>query len=169
MKKAQTLLLVLMVLAISTPIGAQGRSPLLDKVVSSVNEHEPLWHFIPANCTCPALVPSQISYAMGGWYLGDLTSRRRVTIYISYTPSVQDATQWMEELSQRDLVKGWRRARYELADESYLWSADDGHSYLYFRQGSVAVEVSGDITDVKLFAKYAETQMLASEHALGGD
>jgi hypothetical protein len=85
-------------------------------------------------------------------------------MYISYTPSVEDATQWMGEISRREVVKGWHRATYELADESYLWNADDGTSYLYFRQGSLAVEVSGSIADVKRFAKYAEKQMPPGEH-----
>jgi len=161
MRKFQILLLVSMVLAASTQVGAQGRSPLLDNVVRSVKQHQPAWQFIPGVCTCPLLVPSQISYAMGGWHLGDITSKRRVTIYISYLPSVQDAAKWMAGLSQQDVVEGWRREKYMLGDESYLWSADDGYSYLYFRQGSLAVELSGNVEDVTLFAEYAEEQMPA--------
>ncbi|MCM3902939.1 MAG: hypothetical protein ND866_14630 [Pyrinomonadaceae bacterium] len=75
MRKFQTLLLVLIVVGASTQVGAQGRSPLLDKVV--------------------------------------------------------------------------------------LWSADDGYSYLYFRQGSIAMELSGNVADVMLFAEYAEKEMPA--------
>jgi hypothetical protein len=159
MRKSNGLLLVVMVLAASTQLGAQGRSPLLDEIVRSVKNHRPAWHFIPGVCTCPVMVPNQISYAMGGWDLGDITSKRRVTIIISYVPSVQDVAQWMAGLSQQDVVDGWRREKYKLGDESYLWSADDGYSYLYFRQGSLAVELSGNVADVRLFAEYAVKQM----------
>jgi hypothetical protein len=161
MRKSQSLMLALLVLAISTQVGAQGRSPLLDKVVRSVNKHRPSWHFIPGVCTCPPLVPIQTSYAAGGWHPGNITSKRHVSIYISYVASVEDAAQWMAGLSQRDVVEGWRRDRYKLGDESYLWSANDGYSYLYFRKGSVVVELSGKAGDVKLFAEYAEKQISA--------
>jgi len=67
----------------------------------------------------------------------------------------------MAGLSQREVVEGWRRDRYKLADESYLWSKNDGYSYLYFRKGSVVVELSGKVGDVELFAEYAEKQMPA--------
>ena len=67
----------------------------------------------------------------------------------------------MAGLSQRDEGEGWRRDRYKLADESYLWSKNDGYSYLYFRKGSVVVELSGKVGDVELFAEYAEKQMPA--------
>ena len=161
MRKSKTLLLILIVLTASTPGSAQGRSPLLDKIISSIEKHQPLWYFIPGVCTCPALVPNQLSHAMGGWHLGGLASKRDVTIYISYVPSVEDAAEWMEGLTKWNVAEGWHRDRYPLGDESYLSSADDGYSYLYFRKGSVVLEVSGEDSDVKLFAKYAEEQMRA--------
>jgi len=64
----------------------------------------------------------------------------------------------MAGLSQRDVVEGWPTGRYKLADESYLWTKDDGYSYLYFRKGRVVVELSGNVRDVKLFAEYAAKQ-----------
>jgi len=159
MRKFQTLLLVLMVLASSPEVGAQGGSPLLDKVVRSVKKHKPLWHFIPGVCTCPPLVPTQSSYAAGVWHPGEITSTRRVGIYIAYLRSVQDAAQWTSGLSQQQVVEGWRRDKYKLGDESYLWTANDDYGYLYFRQGRLAVELSGNVADVKLFAEYAEKEM----------
>src|SRR6266511_4278233 len=159
MRKSQTLMLALVVFTASIQVGAQGRSPLLDKVVRSVKKQRPLWYFIPGVCTCPALVSNQLSYAMGGWHLGGVASKRDVTIYIAYVPSVEDAAEWMEGLTKWNVAEGWHRDRYPLGDESYLSSADDGYSYLYFRKGSVVLEVSGEDSDVKLFAKYAEEQM----------
>ena len=161
MRKSQTLMLVLLVFTASIQVGAQGRSPLLDKVVKSVKKHRPLWYFIPGVCTCPALVSNQLSYAMGGWHLGGVASKRHVSVYVSTVPSVEDAAEWMEDLSQRKVVAGWRRDRYMLGDESYQWSSDDGYSYIYFRKGSVVVEVSGQKRDAQLFAEYTAKQMPA--------
>src|SRR5258705_12824570 len=88
MRKSQTLMLVLLVFTASIQVGAQGRSPLLDKVVKSVKKHRPLWYFIPGVCTCPALVSNQLSYAMGGWHLCGVASKRHVRVYVSTIPSV---------------------------------------------------------------------------------
>ena len=146
---------ILLIFAASVPIAAQGRSPLLDRIVASVRKANPKWHFSPAICTCPGLVPSQSSYAFGDWYLGKLESRRSVSVYISYVPTSASAADWMIDLVQRKVEPGWHRERYPLADEAYLWTSDTGSAYLYFRSGSIVVEVRGALDDVKFFAPHA--------------
>src|SRR6476660_1436669 len=118
-----------LIFAASVHTAAQGRSPLLDKIVESVRKVNPKWHFIPAICTCPVLVPSQSSYAFGAWHFGKLTSDRDVSIYISYVPTSARAADWMADLSRRDVVKEWHRGPYALGDEAYLWNSNTGYGY----------------------------------------
>ncbi len=150
---------ILLILAASVSVAAQGRSPLLDEIVVSVRKASPKWHFIPAVCTCPALVPSQSSYAFGGWHLGKLTSPRRVQIYVSYVPTEAIAADWMSDLGRRNVETGWWRTQYRLGDEASLWTSDSGYAYLYFRSGSIVVEISGALNDVKFFAPHANWQL----------
>ena len=157
---------LLMILSTSVPSATQGRSSLLNRIVASVKKANPKWHFIPGVCTCPALVRSQSSYAMGGWHLGKLTSRRHVSIYISYVPTPASATDWMADLAQRNVEKGWHREHYPLPDEAYLWTSDAGYAYIYFRSGSIVVEVSGAHDDVKFFAPYASPQVTPDNSSL---
>jgi hypothetical protein len=93
---------------------------------------------------------------MGGWHYGKLTSSRHVSIYISYVPTPKSAADWMVELRSRNVVTGWHREQYPFADEAYLWTSDDGHGYLYFRNGATVVELSGTLGDVKFFAPHAK-------------
>lgn len=151
-------LAIFLIFAGSVPTGAQGRSPLLNRIEASVRKANPKWHFIPGVCTCPPLVQSQSSYAMGGWYLGKLTSSRRVSIYISYVPSPASAADWMAELGRRDVVTGWHREQYAFADEAYLWTSNTGSAYLYFRNGSIIIEIQGALDDVRFFARFAKQQ-----------
>jgi hypothetical protein len=157
---------IFLILAACLPASAQGRSPLLDKIVASVRKANPKWHFIPGVCTCTRLVPSQTSYAFGGWHPGKLTSRRRVSIYISYVPTTADAADGMAEIGRRDVVSGWQRQRYTFADEAYLWTAENGYAYLYFRKGAIVVELSGALDDVKFFAPHAYRQMAPDNKSL---
>jgi len=149
------LLATVLILAASGQAAAQGRSPLLDKIVASIRKANPKWHFVPAVCCCPLLVQSQSSYAFGGWHFGKLTSRRHVSIYISYVPTSARAAKWMDDLGRREVVTGWHRAPLTFADEAYLWTSKAGYAYLYFRDGSLIFEVSGAVDDVKFFAPHA--------------
>jgi hypothetical protein len=157
---------IFLIFAASVQAPAQGRSPLLDKIVASVRTANPKWHFIPGVCTCPRLVQSQSAYAFGGWHLGKLTSRRRVSIYISYVPTSTSAADWMADLGRRNVVTGWRREHYAFADEAYLWTSNTGYAYLYFRNGSLVVEVSGALDDVKFFAPHAYLRMAPDNKSL---
>jgi hypothetical protein len=143
-------------MTLSSSAAAQGRSPLLDEIVQSVRQADPQWHFVPGVCTCPALVQSQLSYALGGWHHGKLTSSRHVSIYISYVPTSASAADWMVDLGRRNVVTGWRREPYPFADEAYLWISDNRYAYLYFRNGATVVELSGALDDVKFFAPHAK-------------
>jgi len=146
---------ILLIFAASVNTAAQGRSPLLDEIAVSIRKANPKWHFVPAVCTCPALVQSQSSYAEGGWYFRKLTSSRHVSIYISYVPTSASASDWMADLGRRNVVTGWHREPYAFADDAYLWTSNTGHAILYFRNGSLVVEVSGALDDVKFFAPHA--------------
>lgn len=155
----------------SVPIEAQGRSPLLDKVVHSVKKKAPQWHFIPGVCTCPPLVPSQKSYASGGWHLEDRKGKpRHVGIYVSEVPSAEEATAWMEGVSWREVAAGWQRERYWLGDEASLLRNEDGtSSTIYFRTGHVIIEVSGALREVERFARYIAEELAASEQVAEAD
>jgi len=155
---------VLLLLATTTAlIKAQGRSPLLDRVVRSIKREEPRWRFIPGVCTCPPLVSGQRSYAAGGWYLEEAGERRHVSIYVSYVPSAQLAAEWMESMSRWPVAEGWRGEKYSLGDEAYLSRNQDGtNSTVSFRKGKIVVEVSGELGDVVRFAGYAEKEVPAA-------
>jgi len=133
------LLAIFLVFAVSVHTAAQGRSPLLDRIVASVRKANPKWHFIPDICTCPPLVPSQSSYAFGDWVRGKVNSRRQVSIYISYVSTSAGAAAWMADLGRRNLKTGWHREPYALADETDLLITDTGYAYLNFRNGSIVV------------------------------
>jgi hypothetical protein len=143
---------ILLLFAWPLRTAAQPRSPLLDEIVVSVRKANPKWHFVNAVCTCPALVPSQSSYVAGGWYFGKLTSRRHMSIYISYVPTSVAAAEWMAELGRWNVVAGSHRQAVTFADEAYLLTSDNGYAIFTFRNGSVIVEVSGALNDVKFFA-----------------
>ncbi len=160
------LLGIFLIFAASVHSAAQGRSPLLDGIVASVRKANPKWHFIPAVCTCPRLVQSQSSYAFGGWHLEKLTSRRRVSIYISYVPTSASAADWMADRGRRNVETGWHREHYAFANEAYLWTSNTGYAYLYFRNGSLVVEVSGALDDVKFFAPHAYPRMAPDNKSL---
>jgi hypothetical protein len=102
----------------------------------------------------------------GAWYLGKLTSRRHVNIYISYVPTAASAAVWMADLGRRDVVTGMHREPYPFADEAYLWTSSTGHAFLYFRNGSLVVEISGGLDDVKFFAPHAYPRMPPDNEAL---
>ena len=157
---------IFMILAASVDTAAQVRSPLLDRIVASVRKANPKWHFIPAVCMCPSLVQSQSSYAEGAWYLGKLTSRHHVSIYVSYVPTSDSAAKWMADLGRRNVVTGWYREPYPFAEEAFLWTANTGYAYLYFRNGSLIVEVSGMLDDVKFFAPHAYQRMAPDNKSL---
>lgn len=153
--KCRSLLLaILLIVSVAGPVAPQGRSPLLDRIVAAVRKANPKWHFIGV-CTCAALVPSQASYAAGGWHLGKLTSTRHVSIYISYVPSLASATDWMSGFGRGDLVTGWQRERYAFADDAFLLTSNIGYAILTFRSGSIIMEISGALDDVKFFASHA--------------
>lgn len=137
---------------LSSSVMAQGRSPLLDKIVRSVRHADPQWHFVAGVCDCPALVQAQTSYAFGGWHHGKLTSTRHLSIYISYVPTAKNAADWIIDLARRNAVTGWHRELYPLADDAYLWVLDNRYAYLYFRRGATVVELSGALDDVKFLS-----------------
>jgi hypothetical protein len=61
----------------------------------------------------------------------------------------------MADLGRRNVVTGWHREPYAFADDAYLWTSNTGHAILYFRNGSLVVEVRGALDDVKFFAPHA--------------
>jgi len=61
----------------------------------------------------------------------------------------------MIDLGRRDVATGWQRKRFPFIEEAYLWTSDSGYAYLYFRNGTIAVELSGAVDDVKFFAPHA--------------
>ncbi len=165
MRKGYALFLTLLLVpTIAMPIKAQGRTPLLSKIVRLVKKQEPQWEFIYGVCTCPPLVPSQKYYTTGGWHIGlGKDNPRDVNIYISYVPTVKEATEWMESMSRWKLGEGWRREKYNLGDEAYLSrNPDKNGGSIYLRKGRIIVELSGDLKDVEQFAKYVEKEMPAS-------
>jgi hypothetical protein len=149
---------ILLILAVCAPAVTQGSSPLLETIVQSVRKASPKWHFIPGFCTCTALVQSQSAYAFGDMYYRKLSSRRRVTIYISYVPTFARATDWMADLRDRNSREGWQRQEYRFASEAYVWTVDNGNAYLYFRNGAVIAELNGAPNDVSFFARTLDKQ-----------
>jgi hypothetical protein len=121
---------ILLLFAWALRTAAQARSPLLDEIVVSVRKANPKWHFVNAVCTCQALVPSQSSYVAGGWYFRKLTSRRHMSVYISYVPTSAAAAEWMAELGRWNLVAGSHREAVNFADEAYLLTSDTGYAIL---------------------------------------
>ena len=143
---------ILLILAGCTPAEPQGSSTLLDRIAQSIRKANPKWHFISGFCTCPVLVPSQASYAFGVMYYRKWASPRDVLIYIAYVPKSANAADWMADLRDRNARAGWQREQYWFADEAYLWTFDNGHANLYFRDGAVIAELSGASDDVNFFA-----------------
>lgn len=164
MRKEYSLFLVfLLVLTTTMPIKAQGRTPLLNKVVRLVKKQEPQWRFIYGVCTCPPLVPSQKSYTAGGWYIELGRDKPRVDIYISYVPTVKEAEDWMESMSRWKLPEGWRKEKYLLGDEAYLTrTPDKANDFIQLRRSNIIIELRGNLIDIERFAKYAEKEMPAS-------
>jgi hypothetical protein len=152
MKHSLLLALLLSVTAPTSSI-AQGRSPLVDKVVQSVTDANPKWHFLPGFCTCPALVRSQTAYGFGVMYYGQISDHRDVMIYVSYVPTTALAAHWLHDLRDRNAANGWRRDDYNFADEAYLfWASDPAGASLYFRRKAAIVQISGRRSDVQFFA-----------------
>jgi hypothetical protein len=147
-------------LTLAAPISAaaQGDSPLLDKIVRSVRESNPKWHFIPGFCTCPVLVRSQSAYAFGYMYYRELTSSSRVSIYISYMPTTAIANDWMKDICDRNATARYLREQFGFADEAYVWTFDNGNASLYFRNGAVIGELNGAPNDVRFFARTLNKQ-----------
>jgi hypothetical protein len=140
-------------LAVPVTTVAQGRSPLLDKVVQSVEGTNPKWHLILGFCTCPVLVRSQVTYAFGDMYYGKLSSPRRVSIYISYVPTPAIARDSMADLRDRNDTARYLRKDYMIGDEAYLWTFENGTASLYFRSGAAIGELFGNRADVHFFAR----------------
>ena|SRR2546428_3464590 len=146
------LALLLLVVAPTSGV-AQGRSPLLNKIVRSVRRANRTWHFLPGFCTCPTLARSQTAYAFGDMYYRKISDHRDVLIYIGYVPTKALAADWLGDLRDRKAVNEWRRDEYKFADEAYLfWTYDAGGASLYFRCGAAIGWISGPRTDVEFFA-----------------
>jgi hypothetical protein len=149
---------LLLTLAVPITTLAQGRSPLLDQVVQSVEAQNPKWHFVPGVCVCPVLVPAEVAYAFGSMRYGKLSSTRRVSINVAYVPTAAIAKDSMTELRKvNDTApyrrKGTVREGYIIADEAYLWTYEDGSAALYFRNGTAIGELLGAPDDVRFFAR----------------
>jgi hypothetical protein len=154
MSTNRSLLMALLLLVVAPTSGvAQGRSPLLDKIVRSVRGANSSWHFLPGFCTCPTLVRSQTAYAFGDMYHRRISDHRHVIIYIGYVPTTALAADWLRDLRDRNAANGWRRDEYKFADEAYLfWTSDAGSASLSFRRGAAIGQISGPRTDVEFFA-----------------
>ena len=154
----RSILFALFLLSVPVTTGAQGRSPLLDKVVHSVEAANPKWHLIPGVCDCPVLVRPQMAYALGSLYYRRLSSGRRVMIYIAYVSTAAIATDSMAELRKvNDTApyrrKGYLREDYMIADEAYLWTYENGTAALYFRSGTAIGELFGAPADIQFVAR----------------
>jgi hypothetical protein len=139
-------------------IVAQGPSPLLDKVVESIEATNPKWQVVYGFCTCPALVRSEVAYAFGSMRYRKLSSPRRVSINIAYVPTPAIARDSMTFLRDQNDTAPYRdaardRENYNIAEEAYLWSYTNGTAALYFRSGAAIAELFGARADVQFFAR----------------
>ena len=153
-----SMLFALFLLILTVTTAAQVRSPLMDKIVHSVQAKDPNWNFHTAVCTCPALVRPQIEYAAGSLHYHKQSSTRFVPIYIAYVPTAAVAMDSMAELVKVNDTAPYRRKDftredYLIADEAHLWTYENGTAALYFRSGTAIGELFGAQADVQFFAR----------------
>ena len=141
-----------------TPRTIQVMSPLTTGVARAIKNQEPEWHYTAGVCTCPQLMPSQISHDVGTWDHTVAGNKREwidMDVYVVGTPT--EAADWMSKFSRGEFGLVCSIERYELAEEAYLLTCPKKHRYhINYRKGRTLVEVSGDVrSDVERFASYA--------------
>jgi hypothetical protein len=134
---------------------------LTTQVAGSVKKKEPDWRYVMGFCTCPPLLPSQISDDVADW------SRKRadgksewVAMQIHVIGNQKEAIEFMSHFgSGRSRARSVIR-KYELGDEAFLieYSAGDikNPSQMWMRKDKFIVHLDGALpATVIRFAQYA--------------
>jgi hypothetical protein len=131
------------------------------QVAGSVKKKEPDWRYVMGFCTCPPLLPSQISDDVADW------SRKRadgqsewVAMQIHTIGNQKEAIEFMNQFSS-----GLSRVhsvihKYELGDEAFLieYSAADikNPTQMWMRKDKFIVHLDGALPGIVIrFAQYA--------------
>jgi hypothetical protein len=131
------------------------------QVAGSVKKKEPDWRYVMGFCTCPPLLPSQISDDVADW------SRKRadgksewVAMQIHMIGNQKEAIEFMNHFNS-----GRSRAhsvihKYELGDEAFLieYSAGDikNPTQMWMRKDKFIVHLDGGLPGTVIrFAQYA--------------
>jgi len=141
------------------PVTAQMMSPITTRIARAIRYKEPSWQYSAGHCTCPPLVPSQISHDVGDWERKDKSGNREfVNMDIYRIKSLDEVTGWMAQFARPRQTGGRCQVEpYPIGDEGYLYKCPTSYkSLVYFRKGHLIVHVKGDSEMiVQRFARYS--------------
>ncbi len=139
------------------PQNVRVMSPLTTGLAHAIKGQEPQWHYIASGCSCPQLVPGQVSHDVGSWERRVGNQREFVYMDVYVVPSAAVAADWMAKFSRGEFGLVCKIERFELGEEAYLLTCPKRHHFFVnYRRGRTIVEVSGDARgDVERFAKHA--------------
>jgi len=130
------------------------------QVAGSIKKKEPDWRYVMGFCTCPPLLPSQISEDVADWSRKRADKSEWVAMQIHLIGNQKEAVEFMSHFSS-----GRSRAhsvihKYELGDEAFLieYSAADIKNpiQLWMRKDKFIVHLDGALPGTVIrFAQYA--------------
>jgi hypothetical protein len=151
-------LLLALILVLQTPAAkVQPMSPLTTGLAHAIKKQEPDWQYTPGVCTCPELVPHQVSHDVGVWDRIVNGKRQDILMDVYVVPSPSEATEWMGKFSRHEFGISCQMEKFEVGEEGYLLTCPKTHYYhIHYRKGRAIVEVSSDLkADTERFARYA--------------
>ena len=167
MHQAAISAMALALLFVASPLRkAQGESPLVMRVERIIKSKEPGWRYIRGiqSGRVPR-VPGEKVLVTSVWEPMRKNGRRESVMLNMYeVPSASEAASWLKSISVGGVVSGWTVEKYQIGDEAYLSTYQDGRRFsLYVRKNNIVAEVSGrSLGSVKRFAQHAVSGVTAS-------
>jgi hypothetical protein len=150
--------------ALSLPTSSIAQVPakrLTIKVAGSIKKKEPDWRYVMGFCTCPPLLPSQISDDVADWFRKRVDSTsEQVAMQIYMIGNQKEAVDFMSRFSSGRFRAHSVIHKYELGDEAFLieYSAEDIKNpiQLWMRKDKFVIHIDGALPGTVIrFAQYA--------------